>query len=73
METPAAGRFSTLVSRLAGGGKFVTWLSLTVAGRTVRTVVNLLLGGFIVIVVLAIYSLNQRPDLSLWHEVELDG
>ena len=73
METPAAGRFSTLVSRLAGGGKFVTWLSLTVAGRIVRTVVNLLLGGFIVIVVLAIYSLNQRPDLSLWHEVELDG
>lgn len=73
MDSPAPGRFSALFSRLAGGGKLVAWLSLTVAGKTVRTVFNLLLGGFIVIVVLAIYTLNQRPDLSLWHEVELDG
>lgn len=73
MDSPATGRLSTLFARLAGGGKFVTWLSLTVAGRIVRTVANLLVGGFTVIVVLAIYSINQRPDLSLWHEVELEG
>ena len=46
---------------------------VTVAGRVVRTVLHLLVGGFITIVILAIYTLNQRPDLSLWHEVELEG
>jgi len=73
MDSPVPGRFFALFSRLAGGGKLVAWLSFTVAGRIVRTVFNLLLGGFIVIVILAIYTLNQRPDLSLWHEVRLDG
>lgn len=73
MDSPAPGRFSALFSRLAGGSKFVASLSLTVAGRVVRTLLHLLVGGFITIVVLAIYTLNQRPDLSLWHEVELEG
>ena len=73
MDSPAPGRFPALFSRLAGGSKFVAWLSLTVAGRVVRTVLHLLVGGFLTIVILAIYTLNQRPDLSLWHEVELEG
>lgn len=73
MAPPDAGRFSAFFSQLAGGGKFIAWLSFTVAGRIVQGIIHLLIGGFITIVIVAIYTLNQRPDLSLWHEVELDG
>jgi alpha-beta hydrolase superfamily lysophospholipase len=41
-------------------------------GRFVRFVLSSLFGALVVIVVLGIYQLNNRPDLSVWHSQVLD-
>lgn len=41
--------------------------------RIVRMLLSSLLGGLLVIVVLAVFELNSRPDLSVWHKTILDA
>ncbi len=40
--------------------------------RVIRLVLSSLLGALVVIVVMAVISLDNRPDLSVWHETVLD-
>lgn len=72
---PPAGRhwLPFLHSHLAGGTRFLAWSSVTLASRLLQTALSLVSGGFVAILVIVIYSLNQRPDLSVWHTVDLDG
>lgn len=62
-----------LRSRLGGGSRFLAWISLTIANRILRTTLTLFFGGFITVLVIVIYSLNNRPDLSIWHTHDLSG
>lgn len=65
--------FPILRSYLAGGSTFLAWTSLTLASRILRTISSLAAGGFITVLVIGIYSLNARPDLSIWHTIDLKG
>lgn len=40
--------------------------------RILYMLLSSLLGGLVVIVILAVFELNNRPDLSVWHETVLD-
>jgi len=51
--------------------RFLSWITLTVAGRGIAAVFLLLLGGFIALLVVWILALNRRPDLAIWHETVL--
>lgn len=43
-----------------------------VSQRLVRFVLSSLLGALVVIIILGVVSLNDRPDLSVWHKTVLD-
>ena len=45
---------------------------LRVSRRLIRILLSSLLGALVVIVVLAVIELNNRPDLKVWHTTELD-
>ena len=40
--------------------------------HTLRTVVYGLIGMFITLLVVFVLKMNSLPDLSVWHEAELD-
>jgi alpha-beta hydrolase superfamily lysophospholipase len=42
-------------------------------GRVLRSVISGLIGMFLVLLVLGIYVLNQKPDLKVWHTAVLDA
>jgi len=39
---------------------------------TVRSILHALVGAFVVLLVLFVVHLERRPDLAVWHEVDLD-
>ena len=45
---------------------------LRVSRRLVRVLLSSLLGALVVIVVMSVINLNNRPDLKVWHTTELD-
>jgi alpha-beta hydrolase superfamily lysophospholipase len=45
---------------------------LHIGRRFLRALLSSLLGALVVIIVLAVYELNSRPDLSVWHTTVLD-
>ena len=49
----------------------VKWL-LHASHRFIRVLLSSILGGLVVIVVLGVYQLNNRPELKVWHRVVLD-
>jgi alpha-beta hydrolase superfamily lysophospholipase len=57
-----------MISNLLKAAKKVFHLSR----RLMSVVISSLLGAFVVIVVLAVFELNSRPDLSVWHTTVLD-
>ncbi len=45
---------------------------LHIGRRIMRRVLSSLLGALVVIIILAVINLNNRPDLSVWHKTVLD-
>ncbi len=45
---------------------------LHLSRRIIRRLLLSLLGALVVIVILAVYELNSRPDLKVWHKTVLD-
>ena len=45
---------------------------LHIGRRFLHVLLSSLLGALVVIVALAVYELNSRPDLSVWHKTVLD-
>jgi hypothetical protein len=47
--------------------------SLTGVARILLQFVSFgLIGGFVAVVIVFVYALNSRPDLSVWHLADLD-
>lgn len=63
---------SRWLARLRSGGGFLARHSLTTAGHLLRALAYGVSGGSLVLLAVAVSYLNGRPDLSPWHEVELE-
>jgi hypothetical protein len=47
--------------------------TLGILGRAVKAIVSGLVGALVVLLIAAVLYLNNRPDLKVWHEADLDA